>query len=160
MKMRAAANRLTPLVLPKSSFIVLDDLALPSCRGRRTRPARKMVPSRPAIAQSAGLKPMTSRSRPPTKKPTPFIAFFDPVNQATHRKSWPLPSDEVALIADLEAVLVRSLATPATPCAATTHATENAALHCGSRNDSMISPAICRICPAASMRGIPYLDAK
>ena len=78
----------------------------------------------PAISHSAGWKPTSSSSRPPTKKPTPFIAFFEPVNQATHLNSWPLPSADVALIADFDAVLVKSLATPAMPCATTTQATE------------------------------------
>jgi hypothetical protein len=42
----------------------------------------------------------------------PFMAFFEPVNHATQRNSWPLPSAEVALMADLDAVLVTSLLDP------------------------------------------------
>ena len=83
------------------------------------------------------------------------MAFFEPVNQATHLKSWPAPSALVALMADLEAVLVKSFASPAMPCAATTHATASAADHAGSRADSMTRPAICRSCPITSMRGMP-----
>ncbi len=33
------------------------------------------------------LKPTRSSRRPPTKNPTPFIAFLEPVNQATQRNS-------------------------------------------------------------------------
>ena len=65
------------------------------CRARAaadSSPATKMTPSNPAISQSAARKPAISSSRPPTKKPMPFIAFFEPVNQATHRNSCPLPS--------------------------------------------------------------------
>ena len=115
MKIRAAANRLTPRDLPNSSFIVFDDFALPSWRGNSSKPATKITASNAAISHSAVLNPTRSSNSPPRKKPMPFIAFFEPVNQATHRNSCPLPSAEVALIADLEAVLVRSLATPAIP---------------------------------------------
>jgi hypothetical protein len=48
------------------------------------------------------LKPTVCSSSPPAKKPKPFIAFFEPVNQATHLNNWPLPPSEVALIADFE----------------------------------------------------------
>ena len=75
-------------------------------------------------------KPMVSSNRPPTKKPAPFIAFLEPVNQATHLNNCPEPPSDVALIADFEAVLVMSLATPAMPWAATTQATDSAALQC------------------------------
>ncbi len=88
------------------------------------------------------------------------MAFFEPVNQATHRKSCPLPSAEVALIADFEAVLVRSLATPAMPWAITTHATDAAAPQPGSSADSISRPAIWSIWPIASIRGMPKRDAK
>ena len=72
----------------------------------------------------------------------PFIAFFEPVNQATHLKSWPEPSAAVALMADFDAVLVKSFARPAIPWAATTQATEAAAVQAGSSTDSMPRPAI------------------
>ena len=90
-----------------------------------------MTPSSAAISQSACWKPTRSSNNPPTKKPMPFIAFFEPVNHATQRNSCPLPSAEVALIADLDAVLVTSLAMPAMPCATTTQATDAAALQPG-----------------------------
>ena len=83
------------------------------------------------------------------------MAFFEPVNHATHLKSWPAPSELVALIADLEAVFVKSFANPAMPCAPTTHATASMADHAGSSADSMTSPAICRSCPIISIRGMP-----
>ena len=50
------------------------------------------------------------------RKPKPFMAFLEPVNQATQAKSRPLPrltgglGLRPPLIADFEAVLVRSLA--------------------------------------------------
>ena len=47
----------------------------------------------------------------------PFIAFFEPVNHATQRNNWPAPPSALALMADFDAVLVRSLAMPATPSA-------------------------------------------
>jgi len=68
-----------------------------------------------AISQSAPRNPSASSSNPPTKKPMPFMAFFEPVKKATHLNSCPAPSTDVALIADLEAVLVKSLARPAMP---------------------------------------------
>ena len=94
----------------------------------------------------------------------PFIAFFEPVNQATHLNSWPEPppsleAADVALIADFDAVLVRSLATPAMPCAPTTQATDAAAVQAGSSIDSIRRPAICRLWPTASMRGMPKREA-
>jgi hypothetical protein len=101
------------------------------------------------------LKPTVSSKRPPTKKPAPFIAFFEPVNQATHLNSWPDPPSKVALIADFEVVLVMSLATPAIPCAMTTHVTDSAALQAGSSAESRMSPVICSPSPVISMRGMP-----
>ena len=160
MNILAAARRFTARVLPNSSRIVFDDFALPSWRGSSASPATKMSASRAAIAHRAERKPMISSSSPPRKKPTPFIAFFDPVNHATHLKSCPLPSALVALIADFDAVLVRSFATPAIPCAPTTHATDTIWLHCASRQDNINRPAIWSSCPAASILGMPYLDAK
>ena len=41
------------------------------------------------------------------------------------------------------------------PCAATTQATDAAAVQPGSSADSMASPAICSAWPTASMRGMP-----
>ncbi len=117
---------------------------MPSWRGRKARPATKIRPISPAISHSAGLKPTTSSSRPPTKKPTPFMAFFEPVKYATHLNNWPAPSADVALMADFDAVLVKSLASPAMPCAATTQATEAASVQPGSSADSMARPAICK----------------
>ncbi len=59
------------------------------------------------------------------------------------------------MIADLLAVLVRSLATPHTPCAATTQATESAAAQSGETAESITKPAICVASPTASIRAIP-----
>ena len=71
--------------------MVFEDFALPSWRGSDTSPARKIDAEHAAISQSAPRKPSNSSSSPPTKKPTPFIAFFEPVNHATHLNSWPEP---------------------------------------------------------------------
>ena len=93
------------------------------------------------------------------KKPTPFMAFLLPVNQATHLKSWPEPwlcaRSAVILMADLLAVLVRSLATPQMPCATTTQATDMAAVQPGCNMDSNTKPTICKLMPTASMRAMP-----
>ena len=89
------------------------------------------------------------------KKPAPLVAFFEPVNQATQRNNCPMSCVEDALIALFDDVLVRSLATPATPCAITTQATDAAAPQEGCSADSMMSPPICRTCPVISMRGMP-----
>ena len=89
------------------------------------------VASIAAISHRAGRKPAISRRKPPAKKPRPFIAFFDPVNHATQRNNCPASPSEIALMADLDAVLVRSLATPAIPCAVTTQTTDAVALQPG-----------------------------
>jgi len=70
-------------------------------------------------------------------------------------KSWPAPSADVALIADFDAVLVKSFASPAMPWAATTQATDAAAVQPGSSADSIASPATCSAWPTANMRGTP-----
>ena len=69
--------------------MLLDDFALPSVRGSdsSTPPARSRAA--PAISHKAGRKPTTCNSKPPMKKPTPFMAFFEPVNHATQRNNCP-----------------------------------------------------------------------
>src|SRR5271166_1278261 len=119
-------------VFANSSRKDFDAFALPSVRGRLRAMPRNTAARRPAISHKAPGKPIVSSRRPPTKKPMPFIAFLEPVNQATHLKSWPEPPSDVALIADFDAVLVMSFATPAMPCAVTTHVTDSAALRPGS----------------------------
>ena len=74
------------------------------------------------------------------KKPAPLVAFFEPVNHATQRNNCPAPSCDVALIAHFDAVLVRSLATPAMPCAATTQATDSAAPQAGFKRRQHAQP--------------------
>ena len=87
------------------------------------------------------------------------MAFLLPVNHATHLNSWPAPCSLacawVILMADLLAVLVRSLATPHTPCESTTQATDKVALQLGSSMDSSPKPAICITSPTLSMRAMP-----
>ena len=91
------------------------------------------------------------------------MAFLLPVNQATHLNNWPLvwplpwvwACACVILMADLLAVLVKSLATPHTPCASTTQATDKVAVQSGCKADSKPKPMICVISPTVSMRAMP-----
>ena len=87
------------------------------------------------------------------------MAFLLPVNQATHLNSWPAPCSwacaEVTLMADLLAVLVKSLATPQMPCASTTQATDMATDHSGLSCASKLKPMICVTSPTVSMRVMP-----
>ena len=69
------------------------------------------------------------RSAAPRKNPAPFNAFFDPVSSATHlNKTECASSGTTSLMALFELILVRSLAMPDSPCAATTKATAMAFL--------------------------------
>jgi len=70
------------------------------------------------------------------------MAFLLPVNHATHLKSRPEAPPAVSLMADLLAVLVRSLATPQTPWAITTQATDKAADQSGETAESKRKPRI------------------
>ena len=54
-----------------------------------------MLASSAAMAHSAPWNPAACNISPPRKNPTPFIAFFDPVNQATQRNNWPDPPSDV-----------------------------------------------------------------
>jgi len=107
------------------------------------------------MIQSAGAKPAASSRKPPRKKPRPFIAFFEPVNQATQRNNCPAFWVAVSLMADFDAVLVRSFATPQTPWATTTQATERAGAHPGATAESSRKPAIWAASPIASIRAMP-----
>ena len=155
---RAAASRLMARFLANSSFADFEALAFPINGGtKRTTPASTSANS-PAMAHKETWKPSWSSKRPPRKKPTPFMAFLLPVNQATHLKSWPEPDSAVpavSLMADLLAVLVRSLATPHTPCASTTQATDIAAVQSGDSCESSRKPVICVHRPTVSMRWMP-----
>src|SRR5262249_37859298 len=125
--MRAAASRLIARDLANSSLKDLEAFALPNSEGRLNSIFASTTASSPAISQRADRKPTSSSNAPPRKKPKPFMAFFDPVNHATQRNNCPAPPSEVALIADFEAVLVMSLATPEMPWAMTTQATDKVA---------------------------------
>src|SRR5450631_3806898 len=107
---RAAASRLMPRFLANSSLADFDALLLPISGGTKVMTPARTRASRPAIVHKDTWNPRRSSSRPPRKKPTPFIAFLLPVNQATHLNSWPDAVLAVSLMADLLAVLVRSLA--------------------------------------------------
>src|SRR5215831_4731499 len=117
MKIRAAAIRLMARVLANSSRKLLEAFALPSVRGNDSITPTSTMASIAAISQSAGRKPAACNRKPPMKKPAPLVAFFDPVNHATHLNNCPMSWEDDALIALFDDVLVRSLATPATPCA-------------------------------------------
>ena len=58
-------------------------------------------------------------------------------------------------MADLLAVLVRSLATPHTPCDSTTQATDMATVQSGCRADNKPKPMICVTSPTVSMGAMP-----
>ena len=115
MNTRAAAIRLMARVLANNSRKLFDAFAFPSVRGSDSITPTSTMASMAAISHSAGRNPTTCRRKPPMKKPAPLVAFFDPVNQATQRNSCPMSWVDDALIALLDEVLVRSLATPATP---------------------------------------------
>src|SRR5487761_2410336 len=155
MNTRAAAIRLMARVLANSSRKLFDDFAFPSSRGSSAAAPTSTIASIPAISHSAGRNPTTCNRNPPMKNPAPLVAFFDPVNQATQRNNCPMSCVDDALIALFDEVLVRSFATPATPCASTTHATDATAPQDGCSADSISKPPICRICPLINMRGMP-----
>ena len=123
--------------------------------GKEAKTATSTTARSAAIAHSAPRKPSRSSNSPPRKNPTPFIAFLLPVNQATHLNNCPDASPAVILIADLLAVLVRSFATPHTPCARTTHATDKPAAQSGDNIDSNKNPMICVARPTLNMRVMP-----
>ena len=152
---RAAASRLMPRLLAKSSRADFEALRLPISGGTKASTPASTSASSAAIAHSAAWNPSACSSTPPRKKPAPFIAFLLPVKKATHLNSRPDASPAVSLMADLLAVLVRSLATPHTPWAATTQATESAADQSGDSADSSRKPVICVARPTASMRAMP-----
>ena len=127
-------------VLANSSRKHFEAFALPSVRGSDSDDADQHDGEHRRHQPERRRKPTICSRKPPTKKPAPFVAFFEPVNQATQRNNCPRALSDVALIALFEAVLVRSLATPAMPCAATTQATEAAAPQAGSSADSMHEP--------------------
>ena len=156
---RAAARVLIPAFLANSSFADLDALLLPMSGGTKPTTPASTSSSKAAMAHSACWKPSASSNRPPRKKPKPFMAFLLPVNHATHLNNWPEPWflawSAVILMADLLAVLVRSLATPQMPCATTTQATDIAAVHAGLSSESRVKPMICVTRPTVSMRWMP-----
>jgi hypothetical protein len=85
-KNRAAASRLTARLFeniwPNLAFL----LAVPSPPRISSAVVSKAVITTPARMNKEGWKPTKYSSKPPTKKPTPFKAFFEPVRTATHLK--------------------------------------------------------------------------
>ncbi|CAB4957329.1 unannotated protein [freshwater metagenome] len=83
-KIRAPARRFTDRLLENICRNFADASGVPrSPRMKINVPARPAA-TRPAMHPSAAWKPMTVRSRPPRKKPTPLSAFLEPVRIATH----------------------------------------------------------------------------
>ena len=158
---RAAASPLMPAFLANSSLADFDALALPIIGGTAQTTPMSTKTNKAAISQSEWAKPKACSITPPKKKPRPFMAFLLPVNHATHLKSWLLPPSSalawacVILMADLLAVLVKSLATPQMPCAITTQATDIAMVQLGSSKESNTNPLICVSRPTVSMRWMP-----
>ena len=87
IKMRAVARRLTARFLANSSLKLFDAFALPSSRGRASSTPARTEASSATISHRAGRNPTNWSRAPPTKKPKPFMAFLEPVNQATQRNS-------------------------------------------------------------------------
>ena len=97
---RAAASRLMARLLANNSLADLEALLLPISRRHEADDAdedqRLQVPA--AMIHSATAENQTpAATRPPRKKPTPFIAFLLPVKKATHLNSWPEASPAVSL---------------------------------------------------------------
>ena len=67
------------------------------------------------MASTARSKPTPASSAAPSRKPSPFTAFFEPVSTATQRNSPPAALGASSFTADLDDILARSLATPDRP---------------------------------------------
>ena len=94
-------------------------------------------------------KPIRVSRRPPTKNPTPFSAFFEPVRIATHRYSSPCASSGTrSLTALFELIFVRSLAIPDRACEAITYGTTS---HEIGANANMLRATHCVLSPASSV---------
>ena len=94
------------------------------------------VTTSPMSINSACWKPTSVSSRPPTKKPTPLSAFFEPVRIATHRnRASDAPSGTTSLTALLELIFVRSLAMPESAWAAITYGTTSHASGASASNE-------------------------
>ena len=155
--MRAAASRFTPRFLANSSRTDFDAFALPISGGsdsdhadQHQRQQRGHQPERAAGSRAA------SSSRPPRKKPTPFIAFLLPVNHATQRNSRPDASARGHLDGGLGRGLGQVLG-DAADALRHHHPGDRSAAAPGRRSsaDSIRKPAICVASPTASMRAMP-----
>ena len=88
--------------------------ACPIAAGKkRQRPAGARSARRVAITDSAPRKPSADSRNPPTKKPAPFSAFFDPVSTATHlNRPESSPFGTSTFTALFALIFVRSFAIP------------------------------------------------
>ena len=87
--------------------------ACPIAAGRKAMTSRSTISTPVAITDNAPRKPSTDSRNPPTKKPAPFSAFFDPVSTATHLKrpeSSPFGTSTFTALFAL--IFVRSFAIP------------------------------------------------
>ena len=107
----------------------------------------------------ASLKSISWIKNPPKKKPIPFIEFLEPVNQDTNLNRFPLESvSEETLIADLDAVLVRSLAIPQIPWKTIIHIKDKNKFQKLSTNDNDKIPIIWREKPKSIILLIPNFE--
>ena len=103
--------------------------------------------------RSALWNPTVLSSRPPTKNPTPFSAFFEPVRMETHVNSAPgASSGTTSLTALLALIFVRSLAMPDSAWATMTYATTS---HDSGTRPSIASATSCVARPASSVTFSP-----
>ena len=84
-KIRAAASTLTARSWESMPRNLALRSASPSSPRMRHSTSASAVATSAMRTQSAAWNPTVVSSRPPAKKPTPLIAFFEPVSSATQR---------------------------------------------------------------------------
>ena len=108
-------------VLEKTWVNLGLDFILPTPDGSTSAVTISTNRSRPARTIRAPRKPIHWSRAAPTKNPTPFRAFFDPVSTATYLNSLDSPPAPVSdLTVALADILFRSLAMPERAWAAIT----------------------------------------
>src|SRR5216110_138866 len=84
---RASDSRLMPDEFDRTPENAAFFFAWPIAAGRKPRTNTSTANTPVAIAANDPRNPSNDRSKPPTKNPVPFSAFFDPVRTATHLNS-------------------------------------------------------------------------
>ena len=109
-----------------------------------------------AMASIAPRKPIQESRAAPTKKPTPFRAFLEPVRMDIHlnKVDWALSATSILML-DLALILFKSLAIPESACATMTYATVS---HCGSTS-SIANAITCNNKPRCIVTFNPTLAA-